>query len=52
MDVGRSVLAVDFEFGLPRQAQGGVQHGPVLGGIDVLAGEHRVAPLLKASRAG
>jgi hypothetical protein len=29
-----------------------VQHGPVLGGVDVCAGEHRVAALLELGRAG
>ena len=52
MDVGHGVLAVDLEGGVPRQAQGGVQHGPVLGGVDVLAGEHGVTALLQACRAG
>ena len=42
MDVGDDVLAVDDEFGVLRQAQGGVEDGAVLGGVDVFAGEHRL----------
>ena len=36
---------VDHQAGVPRQPERGVQHGPVLGDVDVLAGEHRVAAL-------
>ena len=40
--VGHHVLAVDLQAGASGHAQGHVEHGPVLGGVDVLAGEHRV----------
>ncbi|MCO5546668.1 hypothetical protein L7F22_000102 [Adiantum nelumboides] len=40
--VGDDVLAVDGERRVPRQAQRRVQHGPVLGGVHVLTGEHRL----------
>ena len=52
MDVGHRVLTVDLQRGVPGQAQRRVQHGPVLGGVDVLAGEHRVAARLEAGRPG
>ena len=52
--VGDDVLAVDDELALLgcRAAQRGVQNGAVLGGIDVLAGEHGVAALLELHLAG
>ena len=37
---------------LPGHPQGHVEHRPVLGGVDVLAGEHGVAPLLDPGPAG
>ena len=42
------VLAIHHEGrgGARRAAQRGVEHGAVLGGVDVGTGEHRVAPLL------
>ena len=52
--VGNDVLAVDDElaFLACRTAQRGVQDGAVLGGVDVLAGEHGVAALLEFHLAG
>ncbi len=50
MHVGDGVLAVDGQLDAPRLAQSGVQHGAVLGGVDVHAGEHRVPVLLEAGR--
>ena len=41
--VGHHVLPVDGQRRIPGQSQRGVQHRPVLGGVDVHAGEHRVA---------
>lgn len=54
MHVGDDVLAVDDELALLacRAAQRGVQDGAVLGGVDVLAGEHGVAALLELHLAG
>ena len=52
--VGDDVLVVDDELALLacRAAQRGVQDGAVLGGVDVLAGEHGVAALLELHLAG
>ena len=50
--VGHDVLAVDLEGGVRRQPQRGVQHGAVLGDVDVLAAEHRVAALGDADLVG
>ena len=52
--VGDDVLAVNDELPLLacRAAQRGVQDGTVLGGVDVLAGEHGIAALLKLHLAG
>ena len=52
--VGDDVLAVDDELALLacRAAQRGVQDSAVLGGVDVLAGEHGVAALLELHLAG
>ena len=52
--VGDDVLAVDDELALLgcRAAQRGVQDGAVLGGVNVLAGEHGVAALLELHLAG
>ena len=52
--VGDDILAVDDELALLgcRAAQCGVQDGAVLGGVDVLAGEHGVAALLELHLAG
>ena len=47
MHVGDDVLAVDGQLDAARQPQCGVQHRAVLGGVDVHAGEHRVAALFK-----
>ena len=55
--VAHDVLAVDLERGVGRQPQRGVEHRPVLGDVDVLAGEHGVAarrdaPPRRPARAG
>ena len=50
--VGHHVAAVDFEALRPRHPQGHMEHRPVLGGVDVPAGEHGVPALLDAGRAG
>ena len=52
--VGDDILAVNDELALLacRTAQRGVQDGAVLGGVDVLAGEHGVAALLELHLAG
>ena len=47
MDVRGDVLAVDREVLVHRDTQRGVQRRPVLGDVDVLAGEHRRAALLQ-----
>jgi hypothetical protein len=43
--VGHHVLAVHDQLGPGRHPQGHVQHGPVLGHVDVLAAEHGVPAL-------
>ena len=48
--VGHDVLAVDAQLDAARLPQRGVQDRAVLGGVDVHAGEHRVAVLLEAGR--
>ncbi len=50
--VGDDVRAVDGDHGAPRCPQGDVHHRPVLGDVDVLAGEHRVASGLDAATLG
>ena len=52
--VGDDILAVNDELPLLacRAAKRGVQDGAVLGGVDVLAGEHSVAALLELHLAG
>ena len=50
--VGDHILPVDGQSGTCGQSQRRVQHGAVLRGVDVLAGEHRRAPLFEAGRAG
>ena len=52
--VGDDILAVNDELALLacRTAQCGVQNSAVLGGVDVLAGEHGVAALLELHLAG
>ncbi len=42
-DLGHHVLAVDQDRLAVEIAQGGVQDGALLGGVDLLAGEHRLA---------
>jgi hypothetical protein len=48
MDVGDHVAPAGAHDGAARRAQGHVQHGAVLGGVDALAREHRGAPRLEA----
>ena len=50
--VGDHVLAVDGQRRIARQPQRGVQHRTVLGGVDVLTGEHPIASGLKTGRLG
>ena len=50
--IGDDVLAVDGQLLAARQPQRDVQHGAVLRGVDVHAGEHRVAALLQSGGAG
>ena len=52
VDIGGDVLAVNAQVIFGRDAQCGVQHGAVLGVIDVFAGEHGVAAGLKVSGLG
>ena len=52
MYVSNHILAVDREGRITRQSQRGVQNRSVLGGIDVLAGEHRVAARFQVCRTG
>ncbi len=40
------------EHGSPRSAECDVEYGPILGHVDVLAGEHRIAQLLDTRSAG
>jgi hypothetical protein len=47
-----NVLALGAERCRARRAQGDMQHGPILGGVDFLAGKHRRAPLFDPGRAG
>ncbi len=42
MHVGHDVLPVDHDRLAARRAQRDVQHGAVLGDVDLLAAEHRV----------
>ncbi|CAM5452567.1 hypothetical protein SAVIM40S_00387 [Streptomyces avidinii] len=49
---GDDVLAVDLDDRVGRCAQGGVQHRPVLGRVDLLAAEHRLAQLGHAGGLG
>ena len=50
--VDRAVVADRAEHGAAIGAQGDVQHGAVLGDVDRLAAEHRVAPLGDAGGPG
>ena len=50
MDVGHHVGAVDLDVGAARRAQRHVQHGAAFGRVDLLAGEHRVAPVRATPR--
>ena len=45
VDLLDDVLAVDDQRTVPRHPQRDVEHGAVLGDVDVLAAEHRVPPL-------
>ena len=50
--VGHDVLAVDLDHGVARGPQRGVQHRAVLGGVDLLAREHRVRAARPRPRGG
>lgn len=52
MDIGSHVLFINHQVILDRDAQRGVQHGAVFGGVDVLAGEHIRAAFFHASLLG
>ncbi|CPU45654.1 Uncharacterised protein [Mycobacteroides abscessus] len=52
MYIGDHILPVDHQLCLARQAQGGVQHRTVLGGVDMRPGEHGVAAPLQIGRLG
>ena len=52
MDLLDDVDAVDDQRAAARHPQRDVEHGPVLGDVDVLAGEHRIAPFLDAALGG
>ena len=51
-DLGHHVLAVDQNRLAGEIAQGGVQDGALLGDVDLLAGEHRLAPGFDLGRLG
>ncbi len=50
--LGHDVLAVHLDGPPAAVAQGRVQHGAPLGGVDLLAGEHALAPALELALAG
>ena len=50
--LGHDVLAVDDDRRAPRRAQRHVQHGAVLGDVDLLAAEHGVDPRAQARLLG
>ena len=52
VDVGHDVPSVDDDRGLSRRAQGDVQHGAVLGDVDLVAAEHRVDALAQPGLLG
>ena len=52
VDVGHHVLAVDHQMLARRHAQGHVEHGAVLGRVDVAPGEHGVTPFGHAGPTG
>ena len=52
VDLGHDVLAVDQDRLAFRGAQGDVQHGAILGDVDLLAAEHRVDPVAQARLLG
>ena len=52
VDVRHHVGAVDLDAGAARRAQRDVQHGAAFRGVDLLAGEHRIAPLRHAALFG
>jgi hypothetical protein len=47
---GHHVLTLDEDRAVRAVAQGDVQDGTILGGVDLLAGEHRRDPLVEAAR--
>ena len=51
VDLGHDVLAVDEDRLAARRPQRHMQHGAVLADVDLLAGEHRVAPRSATPRA-
>ena len=50
--VGDHVLPVDDDRGAPRRAKRDVEHGPVLGDVDLVATEHGVDALAQAAFSG
>ena len=52
VDLLDDVDAVDDQRAAARHPQRDVEHGPVLGDVDVLAGEHRFAPFVDAALGG
>ena len=52
MDLGHHVLAVHDDGGVPRRAQGDVQHGAILGDVDLVAAEHGVDARAQAGFSG
>ena len=44
MNLGHDIIAIDGEALAVRRPQRDMQHGAVLGDVDLVAGEHRVAP--------
>ena len=50
--VGDDVLAVDLDDRALGRAERGVQHGAVLGDVDLVAPEHRVDAVAEAAPAG
>jgi hypothetical protein len=50
--VGDDIAPIDPDVGLPRRAQGDVQHRPALGDVDFVAAEHRVDALAQPALLG
>ena len=49
VDIGHHIGAIDLDAGVARRAQRHMQNGAAFGGVDYLAGKHRVAPLRHAA---